>query len=108
MPKDGVDVIKVTKHAIKRYRERLFNYSSSNEEIIHTLARIAKLGKIVCFKPNDLENCIEIKYNGISVVAVKQEQDLIIITCLGEDKYRKWIKSKGTCSFVSQSLLYGN
>lgn len=101
-------LIKVTKHAIKRYRERLFDYSSSDREIISKLKLIAKRGRLIALKPNDMDNCIEIKYEGISIVAVQQQHELVIITCLGQDNYRKWIKSKGLCTHVSQRLRFGN
>ncbi|HCF50374.1 MAG TPA: hypothetical protein DER60_08835 [Syntrophomonas sp.] len=101
-------LIKVTKHAIKRYRERLFDYSSTDKEIISKLKHIAQKGRLIAFKPNDLDNCVEMKHQGISIVAVKQQQELVVITCLGQDNYRKWIKSKGMCTFVSQRLRFGN
>ncbi|NLX87841.1 MAG: hypothetical protein GXZ09_00305 [Syntrophomonadaceae bacterium] len=101
-------LVKVTKHAIKRYRERLFDYSSSDGEIISKLKHIAHRGRLVAFKPHDMDNCVELKYEGISIVAVQQPQELVIITCLGQDNYRKWIKSKGMCTYVSQRLRFGN
>ncbi|HWQ75942.1 MAG TPA: hypothetical protein VN441_11555 [Syntrophomonas sp.] len=105
----GIDKMSVlvTKHAIKRYRERLFDYSSSSERIRQLLREIVAKGRPVCLRPNTHENCYEIKYRGISVVLLKKKDDLIVITCLGDSKYRNWIKQKEANSRVFQSLRYG-
>ncbi len=100
--------IKVSKHAIERYRERLFDYYSTDGEIKHRLIGIVKRGKVICFKPHDLGDCMEIKHKGLSVVVVRHGEESVIITCLGEDRYRSWIKSKGSYPFTSRRLLYGN
>lgn len=100
--------IYITQHAVKRYRERLFDYSSSQDEIIKRLENIARYGKTICLKPNDKKNCTEIRHQGISIVAIKEGENLIIITCLGEDRYRRWIKAKGADTYLSQSILFSN
>lgn len=96
----------VTKHAIKRYRERLFDYSSSSERISQVLKEIVAKGRPVCLRPNTHDNCFEIKYRGISVVLLNKKEDLIVITCLGDSKYRNWIKQKEANSRVFQSLRF--
>lgn len=101
-------LIKVTKHAIRRYRERVFDYSASDFEIVKMLAEIASKGTVVCSKPNSLDNCVELKYKGISIVAVKDRGFLVVITCLGESSYRKWVKSQGMPTFLSQKLRFVN
>ncbi|MEN6389636.1 MAG: hypothetical protein ABFD04_04420 [Syntrophomonas sp.] len=98
--------VTVTKHAIKRYRERTFDFSRSDKEIVKKLGEIAKTGKLICGKPNSKDNCIEIKHHGISVVAVQDGARLTVITCLGDDTYRKWVKSKGGRTFISQRSIY--
>jgi hypothetical protein len=100
--------IKISKHAINRYRERLFEYSASDEEIIQMLTNIAVKGKKVCDKPDYHNQCIEIAYKGISIVVVQDRQGQVVITCLGERGYRNWVKAKGMCSFLSQSILCSN
>ncbi len=97
----------VTKHAIKRYRERLFDYSSSSESISQVLQEIAAKGRPVCLRPNTDDNCFEIKYRGISVVLLKKRNDVIVVTCLGDSKYRNWLKQKEANSRVFQSLRFG-
>lgn len=97
----------VTKHAVKRYRERLFDYSSSSERISQLLMEIAAKGRPVCLRPNTQENCYEIKYRDISVVLLKKKDKVIVVTCLGDTKYRNWIKQKEAHSRVFQSLRYG-
>lgn len=97
----------VTKHAIKRYRERLFDYYSSSERITQLLKEIVAKGRPVCLRPNTHDNCFEIKHRGISVVLLKKKDDVIVVTCLGDSKYRNWIKQKEAKSRVFQSLRYG-
>lgn len=84
--------IRVSKHAIKRYRERLFDFTSSTEKIRSLLDEIARRGKLVASKPASTDDCFEITYKGISIVLAKRENQYIVITCLGEAAYRKWIK----------------
>jgi hypothetical protein len=97
----------VTKHAVKRYRERLFDYSSSDERIKQLLAEISAKGKMNCVRPDSQHNCFEVEYRGISVVLLDKEDRLVVITCLGDCKYRKWIKHKEARLKVSQSLRWG-
>ena len=83
----------VTKHAIRRYRERLFDYKSSNEKIQKTLVEIASHGKRIHLRPDSLGRCYEVDYKGISIVLVfDNEHSATVVTCLGSDKYRKWVK----------------
>jgi hypothetical protein len=98
--------IKVTKHAIRRYRERLFDFSSSNEQVAKILQNISTMGKMIQPKPNFAENCFEIKYKGISIVIIEELDTRVIITCLGEDSYRKWIKTEGVRLKISQRILF--
>lgn len=98
----------VTKHAIKRYRERLFSYSLSDNHIINKLEEIANKGTMVGARPNDQNTCFEIKYKGVSIVVVNEGSNRTVLTCLGEDSYRKWVKSKGLHDKLSQRLLIKN
>lgn len=84
--------INVTKHAVKRYRERLFDYKSSEEKIKDLLKEVASKGKQIDWRPSTWGNCIEVKYRGISIVLVNDRDRKTIITCLGELGYRKWVK----------------
>lgn len=98
----------VTKHAIKRYRERLFDFNSSDEDISALLADIATKGKKVCSRPNTWDNCAEVVFRGISIVILNNSEGRVVITCLGDKTYRKWIKRKDMCVRVCQSLRYLN
>lgn len=99
-------LVKVTKHAVKRYRERLFDYMATDTEIINRIIGIATKGDLICSKPNQINNCMEIKYKGVSIVVIQDQTDLVVITCLGEANYRRWIKSKGESTFISQRLRH--
>lgn len=97
----------VTKHAVKRYRERLFDYSSSDERIKQLLMEISTKGKMICVRPDSQHNCFEVKYRGIFVVLLEKEDGFVVITCLGDTKYRKWVKHKEARPRVSHSLRWG-
>lgn len=96
----------VTNHAVRRYRERLFNYSSTDKEISGILERIARLGKLVRQRPGNLSNCFEISHRGISIVVVVDSKQTCIITCLGEESYRKWVKAKNRPAKISKRIFY--
>ncbi|MEN6461142.1 MAG: hypothetical protein ABFC94_07225 [Syntrophomonas sp.] len=98
----------VTKHAIRRYRERLFSYSLNDNLITNKLKEIASKGTMVATRPNDQNTCCEIKYKGVSIVVVCEHNNRIVLTCLGEDSYRRWVKSKGLPGKLSQRLLIKN
>ncbi len=57
--------MQVTKHAIKRYRERLFDFSSSDERKKQLLTEISAKGKMNCVLPDSQYNCSEVEYRGI-------------------------------------------
>lgn len=100
-----MDVV-VTKHAVQRYRERLFDYSSSDEEIEELLIMVARHGKRVLNRPSSFGDCFEVKHKDISIVLVNDHQDSIVLTCLGDRGYRKWIKSQDTYIKVCGRVLY--
>lgn len=87
-------VIRVSKHAMKRYRERLFDYTSSTERIRSMLSEIVLRGKQVVAKPASTDDCFEVIFKGISIVLAQRPNECIVITCLGEPAYRKWIKNR--------------
>jgi len=86
--------INVTNHAVKRYRERLFDYTSSDESIVALLKKIAVKGTPIRFRPVSCGNCTEVEYRNITVVVVHQDKHVTVLTCLGETAYRKWIKNQ--------------
>lgn len=98
--------INVTKHAVKRYRERLFDYTSSKQKISSLLIEIACKGQKVYSRPSTQGSCFEIKYRGISIVLVKNQTDAVIITCLGDDSYRKWVKHQDDNMKIAGRVLY--
>lgn len=98
--------IHVSKHAIKRYRERLFDYSSSDAIIESQLIEIACRGKQDDARPATLGNCYEVAYKGVSIVLVIDDRNnATILTCLGNANYRKWIKQKEPL-FIKGRMLY--
>ncbi|OPX94700.1 MAG: hypothetical protein A4E53_00022 [Pelotomaculum sp. PtaB.Bin104] len=85
--------IHVSKHAIKRYRERLFDFRSSDEIIEKLLRDIAFRGRRIESRPAASGKCYEVIRRGISIVLViDDESNATILTCLGNEYYRKWLK----------------
>jgi len=97
--------IYVTTHAVKRYRERMFDYISSDEKIANLLKNAAQRGKQVYVRPSNRGYCIELKYKGISVVVVHECARATVITCLGDSIYRNWVKKKENQNIYGR-LLY--
>lgn len=93
--------IQVSKHAIRRYRQRMFDYNSPADKIRGILKEIALFGKRVASKPAATDDCFEVMYKGISIVLAQKEARCIVITCLGELAYRKWIKNQ------EQNVIHG-
>lgn len=87
--------IEVTKHAVKRYRDRMFDHTSSKEAIIKYLEEIARKGTRIQTRLGKWGRCVEVKYQGVSIVVVLQTDKTVVITCLGSTNYRKWIKRQG-------------
>lgn len=96
----------ITKHAIKRYRERLFDYDSSDKVIRNLLREIASQGKQICLRPNTWDNCFEIKYKGIFIVLLVNDDKAVVLTVLGDRRYRKWIKRNDLNMRISQGIRY--
>lgn len=97
--------ISVTKHAIERYRQRFFDFTKFDAEIEILLKEVARKGKKVERRPVATGECIEVRYQGISVVILNQKDETVIVTCLGDTLYRKWIKNKDKKSICGR-LLY--
>jgi len=100
-----MDVL-VTKHAIHRFRERLFDYSSSEKEIEIQLIKVAEEGKQVYDRPSSSKECFEVKYKDLSIVLVKKRQHIVVLTCLGNSSYRKWVKHQTRYNRLSGRILY--
>lgn len=90
--KDFSKEITVTNHALKRYRQRLFDYESSDQRVREILKEIATRGKKMREQPASWDECYEVKYRGITIILLSSNQNHTIVTCLGEDRYRRWVK----------------
>jgi len=98
--------ISVTKHAIKRYRQRLFDYYSPYEKIIASLKEIVNKGKRTAERPSNVGECVEIYYRGVYIVLLYVSDEGIIITCLGDKSYRKWVKKQDGNVRLGGRVLY--
>jgi hypothetical protein len=83
-----VEII-VTDHSIEKYRKRTFKWHLSDKQIKMILTNIAKNGTIRARRPG---NVWEVVHNGISIVVDITPNNIVVITCLGDRKYRNWAK----------------
>lgn len=95
----------VTNHAIERYRQRFFDFSKLNGEIRILLKEVAQKGKYIEIRPVADGKCLEVRYKGISIVIVQKKNRIVIITCLGNMSYRKWMKNQEK-NKINGRLLY--
>ncbi|MEN6326775.1 MAG: hypothetical protein ABFD18_11295 [Syntrophomonas sp.] len=100
-----IEVI-ISKHAIKRYRERTFDYSSPKNAIINRLEEVAIKGREVRIRPSGLEKCTELYFQGIFVVIMEESNKVTVITCLGGSSYRKWVKNQTAYTKVRGRTLF--
>jgi len=95
----------VTTHAVKRYRERMCDYSSTDKQIVDMLKRIARRG-IVASAKSGSGGCLEVGYQGISIVLGKDGKHATVITCLGDASYRQWSKRQSLRNLLRGKVRY--
>lgn len=98
--------VNITKHAIQRYRQRLFDFRSSSSTIENKLKEIARKGKTMGLRLGACSNCFEVKYNGIFIVIIYNLDKIVVVTCLGDENYRKWIKSQEAFPRIKGRVLH--
>ncbi|NLN49600.1 MAG: hypothetical protein GX154_11070 [Clostridiales bacterium] len=81
--------ISITLHAIQQYKEKSREYDLTDEQAKSTLMLIASRGSIICRRPDDT---YEVKYNGKSAVIKRNHELNVVITYLGDGKYRSWCR----------------
>lgn len=95
----------VTRHAIERYRQRLFDFKASDEAISEILKEIALKGKDIGIRRDHRNNCLEKKYKGVSIVSMHNQTKIVVLTCLGETSYRNWVKCNNAAPPISLGVL---
>lgn len=98
--------IYVSKHAIQRYRERLFDFHSAQETIESILSEAAIKGSRIFVRPSDHGGVFEIKFRNFYLVINDGKNKLTVITCLGDKRYRKWLKDQFKYSRMRGSILH--
>lgn len=81
--------VKVTKHAIEQYQNRMFN-EISEHEINKVLELIAIRGKIIHRNPSKSGRFYTMFYNGLYALVRYCEDEAIVVTFLGDQRYRGW------------------
>lgn len=82
--------IVVTKHAIKKYRERSFNWNMSDQEAKEDLIRFVERGKVVQDCPG---GAVKIKCDNQFIVASIHDNCVYVITYLGDGFCRWWFRN---------------
>lgn len=80
----------ITNHAVEQYRKKMYS-KLGDQEIRRTLEVTAERGTFVAKRPGGAHS---LKYNGLSIVAEKKNNKLIVITFLGNETYSNWSKNK--------------
>lgn len=93
--------IVVTKHAVIKYKERMFDWEMSDQEAEEDLERFIKLGKIT-------ENCpggaVKVKCGKHVVIASFKDDCVYVITYLGDGYCRKWFRQNIRTGLTRNSL----
>ncbi len=80
-----------------------FDYSSTEDAIKNLLKRTARND---CVQKTWDGHCTELKYKDTYIVAAYEQDELTIITCLGNRMYRKWVKHQDSYERLGGRILY--
>lgn len=88
--------IKVTRHAIGRFKKRTRQFDALDEEIEKQVKELIKRARKISRRPGD---AWEVESKGYFFVAQFQGNRVYVITFLGDELYRKWAKKdrKNAC-----------
>lgn len=86
--------IVITKHAMEQFFKRVYDDEKTERTIRKRIQTIVKRGNIVDQRPG---NACEIEYENISLVCVIKTHQITVITCLGDSKYREWVRKNEIC-----------
>lgn len=81
-------LINVSTHSVEQYRNKMLDFTSSDERIRDILAEIIRKGAKIHNRPQ----ACEIKYRKLSVVAKIFPNEIVVVTFLGDERYRSWYR----------------
>lgn len=81
--------IKITYHAVARFKKRTRQFDASNEEIEKQIKNLTQNARIISRRPG---NAWEVENRGYFFVVQFQGNYAYVITFLGDEIYRKWAK----------------
>lgn len=81
-------LINVSSHSVDQYRNKMFDFISTDEEIRDILAEVVRKGAKIHNRPQ----ACEIKYRKLSVVAKIFPNEIVVVTFLGDERYCKWFR----------------
>ncbi len=85
--------IKVSNHAVERFRQRCFKcYDWPEEKIRKRLETIAQKGKVIKRCPG---NAYEVMFENMVIRTAFSVNKLVVITCLGPRAYQNWHRKVG-------------
>lgn len=95
-------LVSVTKHAIERYRLRMFDDKSKDKDIERLLIEACVKGKVSHTNPRSTpgKTVFTIIYNDFGILVSKdlKTKERSVVTFLGDTEYMKWYKRhKGNC-----------
>lgn len=90
--------VTVSRHAIKRCRDRVPRMADASEvEIKKTLAEVIRKGKRLKKRPTIKGSAHEYVFRGIYAVGVTCGNSTVVVTCYGDDVYRRWLYGQKKC-----------
>ncbi len=85
--------IKVSDHAVERFKQRCFKcYNWPEEKIRQRLETIARKGKVIKKCPG---NAFEVMFENMIIRTAVNNDKVVVITCLGSKSYRNWYRKAG-------------
>ena len=82
----------VKNHAIDQFRKKTRNFDMKPNEIENYLMEIAQKGDRKHRRPAKCGIAYEVEYDDVNIVIIESSDAIVVITCLGDNLYRKWSK----------------
>lgn len=81
--------ILVTFHALEKFKARTRRWDEDDDVIHQEIVSLVRTSSVVAKRPG---GAWEVKSNGYSFVVTFEKTNVVVITFLGDELYRKWAK----------------
>ena len=90
--------ILVTPHALEKFKSRTRRWDEDDARLEREIISLVKTSQVVVRRPG---GAWEVQSRGYSFVVMFENENIVVITFLGDEVYRKWAKK------VQQKERYG-